>query len=92
MVNQWNTGFTANVTVANTGTSASTGWTVNWAWGGNQQITGIWNGVESRSGQNETVTNVGYDGGIPPGGNTTFGFQASYSGSNAPPTLTCDSH
>lgn len=92
VANQWSTGFTANVTVDNTGTSASTGWTVNWVWGGNQQITNTWNGVESRSGQNETVTNTPYDGTLPPGGSTSFGFQAGYSGSNAPPTLTCTAH
>ncbi|HJP76435.1 MAG TPA: cellulose binding domain-containing protein [Pseudonocardiaceae bacterium] len=92
VANQWSNGFTANVTVANTGTSPSTGWTVNWAWGGNQQITNVWNGVESHSGQAETVTNTAYDGAIPAGGNTSFGFQASYSGSNASPTLTCTAH
>jgi len=29
------------------------------------------------------------NGAIAPGGNTSFGFQAGYSGSNATPTLTC---
>ncbi|MBB5897861.1 cellulose binding domain-containing protein [Kutzneria kofuensis] len=89
VTNQWSTGFTANVTVANTGTTATTGWKVTWTWGGNQQIASVWNGVESRSGQSETVTNAGYNGAIAPGGNTSFGFQAGYSGANPPPTLTC---
>jgi chitodextrinase len=92
VANQWDSGFTADVTVANTGSSASTGWTVSWAWDGNQRITNVWNGTESRSGQDETVTNAGYNGAIPAGGTTSFGFQASYSGSNAPPALTCTAH
>ena len=87
--NQWDSGFTANVTVANTGTSATTGWKVTWTWAGNQQVSNVWNAVESHSGQAETVTNAGYNGTIAPGGSTSFGFQAGYSGSNPPPTLTC---
>jgi len=89
VTNQWNSGFTANVTVTNNGTSASTGWKVTWSWGGNQQVTSLWNGTESHSGQNETVTNAPYNGSIAPGGNTSFGFQGTYSGSNPSPTLTC---
>ncbi|MFC0434333.1 cellulose binding domain-containing protein [Kutzneria buriramensis] len=89
VTNQWDSGFTANVTVANTGTTATTGWKVAWTWGGNQQIASVWNGVESRSGQGEAVTNAGYNGAIAPGGTTSFGFQGSYSGTNASPTLTC---
>jgi chitodextrinase len=89
VTSQWNTGFTANVTVTNTGTTASSGWKVAWTWGGGQQVTSLWNGVESHSGQSETVTNAGYNGSIAPGGNTSFGFQGTYSGSNPSPTLSC---
>jgi chitodextrinase len=86
---QWANGFTANVTVTNKGSTAGTGWKVNWTWGGNQQITNLWNGVESHSGQSETVTNASFNGSIAPGASTSFGFQASFSGSNTAPTLTC---
>jgi len=89
VTSQWSTGFTAGVTVANTGSTTSTGWKVTWTWGGGQQITNAWNGVESHSGQSESVTNAGYNGAIAPGGNTTFGFQANSSGSNPAPTLSC---
>ncbi|KAA2252259.1 cellulose-binding protein [Solihabitans fulvus] len=89
VTNQWGNGFTANVTVNNTGTTATTGWKVSWAWNGNQQVTNVWNGTESHSGQGETVTNAGFNGAIPPGGNTSFGLQANYSGSNASPALSC---
>ena len=89
ITNQWGSGFTANVTVTNNGSASSNGWMVAWSWGGNQQIVNLWNGVESRSGQSETVTNANFNGSIAPGGNTSFGFQANYSGSNASPTLSC---
>jgi cellulose 1,4-beta-cellobiosidase len=36
-----------------------------------------------------TATNLSYNGAIAPGGNTSFGFQASFSGTNTNPTLTC---
>jgi cellulose 1,4-beta-cellobiosidase len=89
VASQWSTGFTANVTVTNNGTATSNGWKVTWTWGGGQQITNAWNGVESHSGQSETVTNASYNGSIAPGGNTSFGFQGTYSGSNPSPTLSC---
>jgi len=85
----WDTGFTASVTVTNTGTAAIQSWKVTWTWSGNQQITNSWNGTESHSGQQETVTNAAYNGALAPGANTSFGFQAGYSGTNANPTLTC---
>ncbi|HXR69415.1 cellulose binding domain-containing protein [Actinocrinis sp.] len=87
--NQWSNGFTANVTVTNSGTAATHGWKVTWTWGGNQQITNAWNATESHSGSSETVTNASYNGSIAPGGNTSFGFQGTYSGSNPSPTLSC---
>ncbi|NUP46735.1 MAG: PHB depolymerase family esterase [Catenulispora sp.] len=90
VTNQWNNGFTANVTVANTGTAPGTGWKVTWTWGGSQQITNVWNGVLSGTGAGSVaVTNAGYNGSIPAGGNTSFGFQATYSGTNTAPTPIC---
>jgi cellulose 1,4-beta-cellobiosidase len=85
----WGPGFTASVTVTNTGTTATRSWKVTWTWAGNQQITSSWNTVESHSGRNETALNANYNGVIPPGGSTWFGFQATNSGPNTNPTLTC---
>jgi len=89
VTNQWGTGFTANVTVTNNGTTATTGWKVSWTWGGNQQISNVWNGVLSGTGPSVSVFNATYNGSIAPGGNTSFGFQAGFSGTNTNPTLTC---
>jgi hypothetical protein len=81
--NQWNNGFTATVTVNNTGTVATKTWKVTWTWGGNQAITNSWSATAV------TAANMSYNNAIAPGGNTTWGLQASFSGTNSAPTLNC---
>ena len=87
--NDWGSGFTATVTVTNAGSAPISGWTVTWSFGGNQQITNYWSANLGQSGQSVSAANLGYNGALSPGGSTTFGFQAAYSGSNTAPTLTC---
>lgn len=83
--NTWNNGFTANVTIANTGTTPVNGWTVTWTWPGNQQVTNAWNATVTQSGAQVTARNVSYNPAIPTGGSTSFGFQGVYSGTNTAP-------
>jgi glucose/arabinose dehydrogenase len=83
-VNQWNTGFTANVTVTNGG-AALNGWAVTWTFPGNQQVTNSWNTQLTQTGQAVTARNASYNASLPAGGTVSFGFQATYSGSNARP-------
>ncbi|MEZ0114564.1 endoglucanase [Catenulispora sp. EB89] len=87
--NQWNNGFTATVTITNTGTAATHSWQVGWTWPSSQQVSNAWNATESHSGQNETFTAVSSDAVVAPGATTSFGFQASYSGTNPAPTPIC---
>jgi endoglucanase len=87
--NQWGNGFTATVTVSNPGTVATKTWRVTWTWGGNQAITNSWNAALTSSGTSVTANNMSYNGAIAGGGNTTFGFQATFSGTNTVPTLSC---
>jgi cellulose binding protein with CBM2 domain/glycosyl hydrolase family 12 len=87
--NDWGSGATATVTVANTGTVATNSWRVSWTWPGGQQVTNAWNATMSQSGSAVTASNAGYNGGIAAGSSTSFGFQISYSGSNSAPALTC---
>ena len=89
VTNQWNTGFTASVTITNTGTAATRSWQVTWTWPGSQQVTNAWNATEAHSGQNETFTAVSSDAAVAPGATTSFGFQGNYSGSNPAPTPVC---
>jgi glucose/arabinose dehydrogenase len=83
-VNQWNNGFTANVTVTNRG-AALNGWTVSWTFPGNQQITNSWNTTPTQSGAAVTARNASWNPSLPTNGTVNFGFQATYSGTNGRP-------
>jgi hypothetical protein len=84
--NNWQGGFTANVQINNTGTSAINGWTLKFTFPGDQKITSAWNGVESQSGEAVTITNESYNATIPVGGNTTLGFQGTWTSNDTTPT------
>ncbi|AGS72825.1 glycoside hydrolase family 6 protein [Streptomyces collinus] len=88
--NQWDTGFTAAVTLTNNA-AARTSWAVKWAYAGNQKVTSGWNARISQSGAAVTATNESYNGTLATGGSVSFGFNGSYSGTNtAPTTFTLD--
>ncbi|PWI12728.1 cellulose 1,4-beta-cellobiosidase [Streptomyces sp. Act143] len=88
--NQWDTGFTAAVTVTNNG-AAKSSWSLKWSYAGNQSISNGWNAKVSQSGTSVTAANESYNGTLATGGSVGFGFQASYSGTNAiPATFTLD--
>ncbi|MEU2227313.1 glycoside hydrolase family 6 protein [Streptomyces sp. NPDC018347] len=88
--NQWDTGFTAVVTVTNNG-PAKSNWSLKWSYSGNQKITSGWNAKLSQSGTAVTVANESYNGALATGGSAGFGFQGTYSGTNAvPATFTLD--
>ena len=81
----WPGGFGANVTITNFG-DAVNGWRLTWSFGAGQTITQLWNGSVTQSGAQVTVTNASYNGGIPTNGNTAFGFNGAWNGSNPLPT------
>ena len=83
--NQWDTGFTAAVTITNNG-AAKSSWAAKWSYAGNQQITSGWNAKISQSGTAVTAANETYNGSLATGSSVSFGFNASYSGTNALPT------
>jgi cellulase/cellobiase CelA1 len=83
--NSWGTGFTGSVTVTNRGTAAVNGWTLSWAFPGNQSVTSAWNATVTQSGTQVTAKNVDYNATIGVNANASFGFQATYSGTNAAP-------
>lgn len=88
ITNPWPGGFQAEVTVR-AGSAAISRWTVKWTFANGQTITQLWNGTLSTSGAAVTVTNVSYNGGLPAGGTTSFGFTGTWNGTNAVPALTC---
>ncbi|WP_405590485.1 cellulose binding domain-containing protein [Streptomyces sp. NBC_01190] len=84
--NDWGTGLTATVGLTNTGAAPVTGWTLGFAWSGNQRITNGWNADWSQTGTRVTATNLSWNRVLPPGTTTTIGFNATYTGANPPPT------
>jgi hypothetical protein len=84
--NTWPGGFTANITITNTGSAAINGWTLRFTFPGTQQVMQGWNGVFSQSGANVTITNASYNGSLSPSGSAWPGFTGSWSGSNPNPT------
>ncbi|MDH6513971.1 hypothetical protein M2164_000444 [Streptomyces sp. SAI-208] len=81
----WQDGFTADVTVTNTGSSQVNGWNLAFTLPSGQRITNAWNAGVSPSSGSVTATNAGHNASIAPGGQVSFGFQGSYSGSFAKP-------
>jgi cellulose 1,4-beta-cellobiosidase len=85
---QWPGGFGAAISIVNNGSTALTNWTLTWSFANGQTITQLWNGVETQSGANVTVTNESYNGSIPAGGSYSgMGFNGAWnSTTNAIPT------
>jgi O-glycosyl hydrolase len=83
---QWVGGFTAQVTITNTGSSAISGWNLAFTFPGDQQITSDFNGTASQSGETATLTNASYNGSIPVNGSVSVGFQGTWTNSDAVPT------
>ncbi|MEV4314740.1 glycoside hydrolase family 6 protein [Actinocrispum sp. NPDC049592] len=86
-VNQWSTGFTANVTVRNLGDAIDNGWTLDWDFSGDQRITNAWSSTTTQSGQHVMAKNPDWAKSLALGASSTFGFQATYSGTNSVPNV-----
>ncbi|WKU06793.1 cellulose binding domain-containing protein [Micromonospora sp. HUAS LYJ1] len=85
-MNTWASGFTANIAITNTGTSAIDGWTLAFTLPSGQSITSGWNATFSPSSGQVSARNVSYNGTIAPGGTVEIGFQADHTGNTAEPT------
>ncbi len=88
LTNQWPGGFSATITLTNTGPTPITGWTLQFSFANGQTITQGWNGAFSQAGHTVTVTNLSYNGSIAPGATLSSppGFTGSWSGTNSVPT------
>ncbi|MFE1437919.1 endo-1,4-beta-xylanase [Streptomyces sp. NPDC058739] len=87
VVNQWNSGFTGQVRISCAGAALSS-WKATWTFGAGQTLTQAWNADCTQSGAAVTCTNASYNGTVPDGGSVTFGFNASWNGSNPVPVVT----
>ena len=82
----WQGGFTANVTISNAGSAPINGWTLTFSFPGDQKIANAWNAAVSQTGQNVSAANLSYNATIPAGGSQSFGFQGTWTSSDASPT------
>ncbi|WP_211348319.1 glycosyl hydrolase [Saccharothrix texasensis] len=87
VVNQWGSGFQAEVTVKNPKASAITGWQVEWPLAAGQGVQNAWNTDLTTDASTVTAKNASWNGTIGSGASTSFGFIGS--GSPSTPTLTC---
>ncbi|MFU8873722.1 glycoside hydrolase family 9 protein [Micromonospora sp. SL4-19] len=84
----WPDGFNTQVTVRNTGTSPVDGWSLRWAFTGDQQVRDFWSAKLTQSGATVTAKNESWNAKIAPGGTVTFGLLGATSGGpNPAPTL-----
>ncbi|MFD8970231.1 glycoside hydrolase family 6 protein [Streptomyces sp. NPDC059568] len=82
----WDSGFTANVSVTNTGDAVSS-WKLEWSFAGNQKVTQGWNSTITQTGAAVSAANAAWNGALATGASASFGFNASATGTNAVPTV-----
>ncbi|MEN8908064.1 MAG: leucine-rich repeat domain-containing protein [Clostridiales bacterium] len=83
--NDWDGAATISVAIKNIGDSEINGWTLSWTFPEDQQITNMWGGSYTQSGQSVIVKNDIWNETIPVNGTVNFGFNLSYIGSNSVP-------
>jgi carbonic anhydrase/acetyltransferase-like protein (isoleucine patch superfamily) len=88
IVGQWQGGFQGEVAVT-AGNSAISGWTVTWTYADGQAVTQSWGATVTASGSAVTAQNAAYNGTVPAGTSTTFGFIGSSGATNRAPAVTC---
>jgi endo-1,4-beta-xylanase len=82
----WNTGFTADITIVNRGTTAINGWNLAFPLPSGQTITSGWNATYAPTSGTVTATNVSYNATIAPGASVSIGFQATHTGDTGKPS------
>ncbi|NEQ23451.1 MAG: hypothetical protein F6K28_30715, partial [Microcoleus sp. SIO2G3] len=76
VTNDWGNGFTADMSIANNGASDLSNWTLEFD--APFEITNIWNAeIVSHEGNHYVIRNASWNGTIPAGASTAFGFVAS---------------
>ncbi|GLW64097.1 beta-xylanase [Actinomadura rubrobrunea] len=83
---RWDTGFTANVTITNTGDSAINGWTLVFDLPAGQRVSQGWGAQWSQSGTTVTAENAPWNGTLAPGESTSIGFNGTHTGEDGRPT------
>ncbi|MBD0362634.1 MAG: cellulose binding domain-containing protein, partial [Coleofasciculus sp. C3-bin4] len=76
LANDWGSGFTANMSIANNGNSNLSNWTLEFD--APFKITNIWNAeIDSQRGNHYVIRNLSWNATIPPSGSVSFGFNGN---------------
>ncbi|GGO20275.1 cellulose binding domain-containing protein [Microbispora bryophytorum] len=82
----WGGGFTATVTITNTGTAAIAGWKLGFSFPlASQRVTNGWSAVWTQSGAAVTAENYEWNKTLKPGQSLYLGFNGAYTGANPTP-------
>ncbi|WP_254909927.1 glycoside hydrolase family 44 protein [Micromonospora sp. NBS 11-29] len=85
--NSWPGGFTATVTIKNTGTTAIDGWKLAFDFPtAGQKVGQGWSATWKQSGTSVTAESLSWNGRLAPGTSTSVGFNGSWTGTNPTPT------
>ncbi|MDT0320092.1 glycosyl hydrolase [Streptomyces millisiae] len=74
VVQRWGTGYQAEVTVTNNGSTPLTGWQVSWSAPAGQSPGGAWNARLTTAGSTVRATPASWNATLAPGASTTFGY------------------
>ncbi|WP_213455909.1 GDSL-type esterase/lipase family protein [Rhizomonospora bruguierae] len=91
VVGEWQDGFQGELTIRNTGSTTSTGWTARLVFPNGQTIPGApWGAVvTARNGSDISLRNESYNGRLGPNATATAGFLGGWSGTNGAPAVSC---
>ncbi|SCL14670.1 beta-glucosidase [Micromonospora nigra] len=85
--NDWSTGFTATITITNTGTTALSGWRLGFTFPtADQRVVQGWSARWSQSGTQVTAVNETWNGALPAGASVGIGFNGTHGGANPRPS------
>ncbi|MFK4066373.1 cellulase family glycosylhydrolase [Streptomyces sp. NPDC029674] len=85
-LSDWGDSFNADITVRNATRQAVDGWTLDFAFPGQQKIRSVWNARATQDGARVHVTPESWTRTIPADGSVSFGLNGSSTGSNAAPS------
>ena len=83
---QWNNGFTADITITNLGRAAVDGWSLVFSFTPDQKLLAAWDATAAQNGRVVTVSDGGRKTLIEPGHTISFGLQGTWSRANPVPT------
>jgi endoglucanase len=83
----WPGHFIGQVIMTNTGPAPINGWTLQWAYLGDQKMESYWSATITSSGAGVTAKNLSWNATIQSGQTVTFGFIATTTGPNPTPAL-----